>query len=275
MQYARKQFREARRGRVSGRAEHALHLRLRTNLERTLFSRAQTLIRKLGNTQAFLYREFGIFEPADAARNMTEELYPVVNQHYKRTFTAIFDLNNRHYEAKQEVQLFGRSVDIERLVAEFFATRQLFLSNISINLANRVDRIIQQRRLDDLTLPQIAKKISDTFASVSVSRAALIARTETHSAASRANHLYHGSVAADLDMRMMKTWVSTADARTRIEHRNASGQTVRMDEPFVLAHPKLGQVEMQHVGDPAGGAYHSVNCRCVVIYADERDVVTP
>ena len=195
MGYARKQFREARRGRVSGAAEHARHLRLRMNLERTLFARTQTLIRKLGNTQAFLYREFGIFEPQAAARNMTEELFPVVNAHYRRTFIAIFELNNSNYERKQEVQLFGRNVDIERLVAEFFATRQLFLSNISINLARRVDKIIQQGRLDDLTLPQIAKKISDTFTAVSVSRAALIARTETHSAASRANHLYHGSVA--------------------------------------------------------------------------------
>ena len=271
---ATKQFRDARRGRVNGRAEHAQHLRLRTNLERTLYSRVQTLIRKLGNTQAFLYREFGIFEPQAAARNMTEELFPVVNAHYRRTFVAVFELNNSHYERKQEVQLFGRSVDIERLVAEFFATRQLFLSNISINLANRIDKMIQQGRLDDLTLPQIAKKISDTFAAVSASRAALIARTETHSAASRANHLYHGSIAAELDMRMMKTWISTADARTRIEHRNASGQTVEMNEPFILAHPKLGTVQMQHVGDPAGGAYHSVNCRCVIVYADERDVVT-
>ena len=217
---ATKQFRDARRGRVNGRAEHAQHLRLRTNLERTLYSRVQTLIRKLGNTQAFLYREFGIFEPQAAARNMTEELFPVINAHYRRTFVAVFELNNSHYERKQEVQLFGRSVDIERLVAEFFATRQLFLSNISINLANRIDKMIQQGRLDDLTLPQIAKKISDTFAAVSASRA------------------------------------------------------VEMNEPFILAHPKLGTVQMQHVGDPAGGAYHSVNCRCVIVYADERDVVT-
>lgn len=273
--YYIKEFRDARRGRIDSLTEHARHNRLRINLERTIFRRVQTLIRKLGNTQSFLYREFGVFEPAAAARNMTEELFPVINAHYRRVFLAVFDLNNSFYDnRKQEAILFGTSVDIERLVAEYFATRQLLLTNISLRLANQIDTVIQTARADGLNLSQIAKKVTDTFASVSVSRAALISRTETHNAASYANHLYHGSVAQDLDIKMMKTWVSTSDGRTRPEHRSANGQTVEMNEPFVLAHPKLGSVEMQYVSDPAGGAYHSVNCRCVVVYADERDVVT-
>lgn len=270
-----KEFRDARRGRIDSLTEHARHNRLRINLERTIFRRVQTLIRKLGNTQAFLYREFGVFEPAAAARNMTEELFPVINAHYRRVFLSVFDLNNSFYDnRKQEAILFGTSVDIERLVAEYFATRQLLLTNISLRLASQIDTVIQTARAEGLTLSQIAKKVTDTFASVSVSRAALISRTETHNAVSYANHLYHGSVAQDLDVKMMKTWVSTSDGRTRPEHRAANGQTVEMNEPFVLAHPKLGSVEMQYVSDPAGGAYHSVNCRCVVVYADERDVVT-
>jgi len=273
--YLIKEFRDARRGRINALTEHARHNRLRVNLERSIFSKVQTLIRKLGNTQAFLYREFGVFEPAAAARNMTEELFPVVNAHYRRVFLAVFDLNNSFYDnRKQEALLFGMSVDIERLIAEFFATRQLLLTNISLRLASQIDRVIQRGREEGLTLPQIAKQVSDTFTAVSVSRAALISRTETHNAASYANHLYHGSVAQDLDIKMMKTWVSTSDARTRPEHNKANGQTVEMSEPFILAHPKLGSVEMQYVSDPAGGAYHSVNCRCVVVYADERDVVT-
>jgi len=30
---------------------------------------------------------------------------------------------------------------------------------------------------------------------------------------------------------------------------------------------------MMHTGDPDGGAKNNVNCRCVIIYVDELDVV--
>ena len=271
-----KEFRDVRRGRINGIAEHRQHLILRSNLEKVLFTKTQAIIRKLANTQTFLYRQFGIFEPMAAARLMTEELFPLVSSHYKRVFLSVFSLNNRHYdsERKQEALIFGQSVDIERLVAEFFATRQLLLSNISLRLARDIDGVIQRGRADGLTLTQIAKNIKDKFVVIGTSRAALIARTETHNSASYANHIYHGAIQADLSIKMMKTWVSTSDARTRPEHSAANKQTVEMDEPFILGHPKLGSVEMQYVSDPAGGVYHAVNCRCVVVYADERDVVT-
>ena len=30
---------------------------------------------------------------------------------------------------------------------------------------------------------------------------------------------------------------------------------------------------MAHTGDPRGGARNNINCRCVIIYVDEQDVV--
>ena len=100
------------------------------------------------------------------------------------------------------------------------------------------------------------------------SRAALIARTETHNAASYANHAYHSQVRNDLGLTMVKRWVSTGDTRTRPTHASANGQTVPMDEKFLV-----GGVEMEYAGDPAGGASNNVNCRCVIVYADEDDVL--
>ena len=43
-----------------------------------------------------------------------------------------------------------------------------------------------------------------------------------------------------------------------------------MDEKF-----NVGGAEMDFTGDPAGGAKNVINCRCVIIYADERDIVLP
>lgn len=277
--YAQKQILEtARRGRIRRSVEIRKKLALQKRLEQSIYGKILSRIRKFGQSQSFLYRNFGFYEPDVTATRLTDELYPVLSEHYASCFRNVFQINNEEYELarKQEMfEVFGRQVDIERLVAEYFATRQLFLTNISLRIAKQIDKIIRQGRLDDLTLAEISRRITERVTAISPSRAALIARTETHSAISRANHLYYGQAQQSFDIKMMKQWVATNDERTRPEHRAANGQTKEMSEPFELFTPKVGIVKMQHVGDPAGGAFHSVNCRCVIIYADERDVVIP
>jgi uncharacterized protein with gpF-like domain len=68
---------------------------------------------------------------------------------------------------------------------------------------------------------------------------------------------------------MLKKWVATNDARTRSAHSSANGQVVDMSEDFMI-----GGVPMGYAGDSKGGAKNVINCRCVIIYADERDLVT-
>jgi len=97
------------------------------------------------------------------------------------------------------------------------------------------------------------------------SRAATIARTETHSAASFANHEQHRAFEAPA---MMKQWVASNDERTRPAHRAVSGTEIPMDEAFVV-----GGKRMQHPSDPAGGASEVINCRCVLVYIEPDDVV--
>ena len=95
----------------------------------------------------------------------------------------------------------------------------------------------------------------------------MIARTETHNAASFANNSYHVTVADDLGISMKKKWVATSDGRTRPAHAAANGQVVNINEDFIV-----GGVNMDYAGDPKGGAANVVNCRCVIVYADERDM---
>ena len=66
---------------------------------------------------------------------------------------------------------------------------------------------------------------------------------------------------------MLKKWVATNDARTRTAHAQANGQTVDMSEDFTV-----GGVPMGFAGDSKGGAKNVINCRCVIVYADERDM---
>ena len=81
---------------------------------------------------------------------------------------------------------------------------------------------------------------------------------------------HKGAVSSHLRIKyikMMKKWVSTNDKRTRSAHVLANGQIVDMNEDFMV-----GGVPMEYAGDPKGGASNVINCRCVIIYADERDM---
>ena len=66
---------------------------------------------------------------------------------------------------------------------------------------------------------------------------------------------------------MLKKWVATNDARTRTAHSLASGQIVDMNEDFTV-----DGTPMSYAGDPKGGAKNVINCRCIIIYADEEDM---
>jgi len=265
-----KRLNDFRQGRVNSRAEVRRQLVLRNNLEKRFFKKVNTLFRKFVNVHMHLYKQYGIYETTVAAQSLNEDFFPLMLAHYKRTFQAIYKLNEDKYEMMRkadEAFVFGRSVDFEAVVNQYFTSRQLILTGISERIATRISILIEQGRAENLTLPQIAKQVSDKFLPISRSRAALIARTETHSAASFANHTYHATVEKDLGVKMLKKWVATNDARTRSTHAAANGQTVDMAEDFIV-----GGVSMGFAGDSRGGAKNVINCRCVIVYADERDM---
>ena len=270
MSLEKKQFNSLRRGRINTRAESRKQLVVRNNLEKRFYKNLNTLFRKFLNVQLYLYKEFGIYENDIAIQSLNEDFMPLMLNQYRRTFKVLYKLNEDNYyndKKADDVFIFGRSSDFETVVNEYFNSRQLILAGITTRMANRISRLIEKGRADNLTLPQIAKLVSDNYLPISRSRAALIARTETHNAASFANHSYHKTVEQDLGLKMLKKWVSTSDARTRPAHASANGQIVDMNEDFTV-----GGMPMGYAGDSKGGAANVINCRCVIIYADERDM---
>jgi SPP1 gp7 family putative phage head morphogenesis protein len=63
-----------------------------------------------------------------------------------------------------------------------------------------------------------------------------------------------------------KTWLSMQDAFVRDSHDAADGQTVPVNQPFVV-----GGMRMMYPGDPAGGPKETVNCRCSMLASISRD----
>lgn len=263
-------FNTLRQGRISARREARNQLIIRNNLERKFYKNLKTLFRKFVNVQMFLYKEYGIYQPATAAQTLNEDFIPLVTNHYRRVFKTIFEYNEDKYFSTKDIELyvFGTRIDFDSLISTYFATRQLQLSGISIRMANQISRLIEDGRLGGLALENIANLVSKEIQTISIRRSRLIARTETHNASGFAQNSYFEHAHKQLGIKMKKQWVATNDERTRPAHTNANRQIVDMDEDFMV-----DGVPMKYAGDSKGGAKNVINCRCVIIYADEQDIV--
>lgn len=102
-------------------------------------------------------------------------------------------------------------------------------------------------------------------------RAESIIRTENNRAFSIANHAQK-LVSANEFSGLLKTWMSTGDFRTRPGHLEAHGQTVPVDQPYIVNGEK-----MMHPHDPAASAKNTVRCRCrdYVVHPDIGPIETP
>jgi hypothetical protein len=267
-----KELRNFRRGRVSVAQEIRRQTIFRKNLEALLQKRVNTAFRRFLRSSMFLYRETGIYEPEIARDRLNEELFPVMLSFYRRVFLATYQNNEEYYNRSMkdeaEAVVFGKNKDIEILVKEYFRTKELILAGISTRQARQIGREIEKLRAEELTLPQIAREVTKKFTKIQRSRAALIARTETHNAASFANHKYHMDIGNDLGLNLKKRWCAVNDDRTRSFHASANGQTVDANSDFIV-----NGMPMAHAGDSRGGAKNVINCRCVILYVDENDIV--
>ena len=189
-----------------------------------------------------------------------------MRSHYRRTFLAIYERNTNIYRnLQQKDDLFDFSnVDFDQLVAGYISKNHFILAGVSRTLSRRIIKIIEEGRMEGLTLAQISRKVRKAAPTLATFRAHTIARTETHSAASWANHKYHVDIGESVGLELTKKWVSVSDLRTRSAHSAANGQTVRMHEKFLV-----GGASMDHAGDPAGGIANTINCRCVIVYGDD------
>jgi len=158
-----------------------------------------------------------------------------------------------------------RLIEVKAPRVVFLAAMRRF---IETHAAERVTRIagttrtmireaIDEGAEDGLGVDQIARRIVERAGGVIArARAAVIARTEVHTAA----NVGSTEAAASLGIAgLLKEWIAAEDARTRPAHADADGQQVSEDESFVV-----GGESLAFPGDPAGSAENVINCRCVV-----------
>jgi len=154
------------------------------------------------------------------------------------------------------------------------------VSDILETTRRQIIEAVDRGLKDGKGIEVIAKELRERMPSLARSRARVIARTETHSAAQYASI----KVAKAARFPLVKTWNSAYDPRTRDfgegdgivdqgNHRAMNGVSVALDEPFMVPNKWGGFDPMQFPGDPAGPAYQCVNCRCAISYKRASRVI--
>lgn len=151
---------------------------------------------------------------------------------------------------------------------------ELMMKNARNQLVNIGDDLWSEAR-DSLTeglqegesIPDLTSRVMDAV-EVAQPRAEVIARTEIL----RASNAGSIETMRASELVAAKTWLATPDARTRPSHRAADGQTVPIDEPFILGGDGDAEggvaagVALDHPGDPLGPPGETIQCRCTMLY---------
>jgi HK97 family phage portal protein len=185
-----------------------------------------------------------VFDGRYWRRRTGELLRPFIERVWKRggaSITGSFDLD----EPDVAQALTDR---IEELAGQVTATTEQVLR--SQMLAHGV--------AEGESVPELRARIQQVFTNLSDYRATMIARTETVGGYNQASFL------AALDAgATRKTWLATADQRTRETHRQANGKSAPMNKRFTLT-------KSRWPADPTAPASQSIQCRCSLTYSFEE-----
>jgi uncharacterized protein with gpF-like domain len=129
------------------------------------------------------------------------------------------------------------------------------VSQIGTTTRIQLRSIIRAAREEGLGVAETARRIrSDLGGTIGKVRSAIIARTETHTAANAAQ-LFAAESLGRKDMK--REWIAAMDERTRDDHAAADGQIVALEQPFTV-----GGELLMYPGDAGGSPEQTINCRC-------------
>lgn len=145
---------------------------------------------------------------------------------------------------------------VEAAVAAIPARLEAIWGDARADHAARVGRVMTQALSAGGRYP-IRQQLQNAL-QVSKARAQMIASQETMNALWQGQADVVDRAAAELDLKVMKTWRSASDKRVRASHRALNGKTITLGEDFK---PGLGRP-----GDMRAPPAETLRCRCTLLY---------
>ena len=183
------------------------------------------------------------------------------NEVYVRVGQAFAKEQADEFKSTHGYRVKDMQVSVSRDYIEAWVARECGQRIVGItSTTEKLIRSIIKRAVDQgLGIDRTQALIRTEFAGMSRVRAERIARTEIVSASNMGSQL----AAESTGLTLVKEWLATRDGRARDDHAEADGQTVGLNEPFIV-----GGEAMMQPGDPTASGANTINCRCVAVYRE-------
>jgi hypothetical protein len=192
-----------------------------------------------------------------AIRTTLEAHYRVVMPHFGNM--VLKQIKSVPYQRKAAFNLMTAKM-LEWISTEALRKAQMVADTDMDDVRGAIERGIQ----DGVGQQGVAALIREK-AALSTFRAATLARTETHNAATYGSLETARNSETEFDVKLVKLWQPTLDDRTRDDHRNMEGQPgVALDEQF-----RVGGAFMDRPGDNSAPPEQVINCRCALAYREK------
>lgn len=201
--------------------------------------------------------------PAWIRERHIKRLKDVLWNHYEDVIPAFAALTLRQIKSRRIERKQAQSI-YQALIAEWVKRESLRKAQmIAATDANEVRNAIQDGIDENEGTEAIARRIRKVSA-LTPHRAATIARTETHAAATYATASAAEQAEQELGVRLLKVWLPTMDDRTRDDHRAMTNHpAIPLDELF-----RVGDALMDRPGDPSAPPEQTINCRCALAHEE-------
>lgn len=205
--------------------------------------------------------------PDTHERNM-RALYVDMSEGAVRTFGArIIDQGKAFSPDLEQKDISSFAAYFARLALDWVSGEAIRrrIVGVADTTRDQIINRIEAGQESGLGVADIARGIRDRIQSISMQRAALIARTETHGAAN------YGSdqAARATNLQLEKTWIAAEDLRTRAifrddayDHLSMDGQTVDNDQPFLMPNIYGDPLRIMYPGEAGAPGGAVINCRC-------------
>lgn len=171
----------------------------------------------------------------------------------RRALVSLYERVTGYFGRRTRADIDGGEFDAEPLrewAEDTASERVQYLNETSVQ---EVTRLIQRGERREASREEIARDIEMLYRQRAPRRAEAIALTEVSAAANAAalEAARHSGAVKN------KVWQSMDDDRVRTTHVAADGQTVGIDEDFIV-----GGAPGDHPCDPKLPGHETINCRC-------------
>lgn len=196
--------------------------------------------------------------PTHIRTNHELALATMLLKHYQTVMPAFATMVETGLKSRNRREV--KRVTFYSKIMEWARTRALNnASTIADTDMDDVREAIEDGLSEGLGVAEIARNIRSKT-DLTPFRAATVARTETHAAATFGAIEEARQSEEELGIKLVKEWLPTMDDRTRPAHKDMAGsEPIPLDAKF-----EVGGELMDRPGDPSASAENVIACRCAL-----------